>query len=113
MDNLIKSVDNSGDWKSVSEPVLKNNVAQDDNEDINITNAKHRELNFLAPVLTLQLLFCLLILTFAFIAKNFMTDLFTNIKTFYDKEISSSMFFNGDFSDIDYSRFFGASDDEV
>ena len=114
MDNLKYSKDSDHEWQTVCEPVIKDSNSQYENEEENssvVTDSKHVRLS--APVLTFQLILCLLALIFCFISKNFLPDIFHRIKEVYDKEINASVLCSGDFFGLDYSQFFGATDDEV
>ena len=114
MDNLKYSKDSDHEWQTVCEPVIKDSKSQcEDAEDKLSTVIDNKRGRLSAPVLTFQLILCLLALIFCFISKNFLPDIFHRIKEVYDKEINASVFCSGDFFGLDYSQFFGATDDEV
>lgn len=115
--NYLHSSD-SESWQSVAEPFVK---VQDNQTELGVgvsevslpysesNNGRHIS----APVLTFQLVICIMILIFSYVSSTFFSDFFQKIKFVYDKEINASMCFSGDFSDLNYSDLFGASDDEV
>ncbi len=120
MDNYFNTSQtfDSEPWLSVSEPIVKNDFdinSVDNERSVNTSadNSMPKRKRLTAPVLTFQLIISMLILLFSFVAKTFMSEMFSEIKFMYDKEINASMYFSGDFSDLDYSEFFGASQDEV
>lgn len=65
------------------------------------------------PVLTFQLIVCLLILTLLFLAKTFLFDLYSQFRSWYDTEYNATIFFSGDFSDFDFSGIFASTKDEL
>ncbi len=107
--------DNS-EWKQVSVPVYgkpediisENSVAQ------SIAETKSAcKVRFRSPVLTFQLILCIAFLTLMFLFSSFLPDLFSVIKSKYDEEINTSVYFNGDFSNFDFTRIFATTNDEV
>lgn len=119
MDNYFERVEisDSNAWQSVSEPVVKGDFIETKESVDNATGdgkdlAKVLKNKHSAPVLTIQLILCLLILIFAFVSKNYFFSTFSNLKKHYDAENNASMYFDGNFSGVDYSNLFGASQDE-
>lgn len=83
MDNFRNSADDINGWETVSEPVMKttdSTEADNCTEDNNSEVTERKKHCFTAPVLTFQLIICLLVLTFAFVSKSFFGNLFADIK---------------------------------
>lgn len=99
------------DWQSISQPVVKTEVADTDltqeEAQVEVKAKKHSK----HPVLTIQLTVSLCVLLFLFIIKFLGTPLYTAVMTWYEKEISKSVIYNGDFESMDFSSLF-ATDDE-
>ena len=110
MDNLKYSKDYDQEWQTVGTPVMKESYFPNEEKELSVITDKRTRLS--APVLTIQLVLCLLALTFCFVSKNFLPDIFYRIKEVYDKELNASMFSSGDFLGLDYSELFGATNDE-
>lgn len=66
-----------------------------------------------SPVLLFQLCLCLVILTALFLSKSFLPEYFGIAKEYFDSFLNSSMISDGDFSKLDYSKFFPSTLDEA
>ena len=116
MDNYINANEYAENepWLSVSEPIVRSESAADEQNPDTVLQSKNKNKKCVtAPVLTAQLVLCMLFLIAAFCAKSFLSDFFQDFMKAYNKEINASVYFSGDFSQFDYSGFFEASTDEV
>lgn len=66
-----------------------------------------------SPVLLFQLCLCLVVLILMFLSKSFLPEYFGIIMDYFDTSMNSSMISDGDFSNLDYSKFFSSTDDEA
>ena len=66
-----------------------------------------------SPVLLFQLCLCLVILIVLFLSKSFLPEYFGIAKEYFDSFLNSSMISDGDFSKLDYSKFFPSTFDEA
>lgn len=66
-----------------------------------------------SPVLTIQLIVCLLLLIILYTFKTFSSELFLDIKNWYNSEVNATLYFSGDFSQLDYSSIFSSTNDEI
>ncbi|MBE6737142.1 MAG: hypothetical protein E7566_00600 [Ruminococcaceae bacterium] len=99
-------------WTSLTSPMYKKSF--DENVDMKEDYKDEMEANesvsnkirvkVLSPIATLQLIVCLIVLIFSYLANAFYTDKFTAVKDAFDNELFASMFFDGKFKDIDYSE---------
>lgn len=110
---------NDDNWSTLAVPVSKKDITA--NNDLSENNSfaeapkikKNKSVGFvLSPILTFQLIICLFVLTFAFVAKTFFTKQYESVKSEYDKEIKSSMFFDGKIQDNEYNNIFFLTSDE-
>ena len=108
MDNLNKAVfDPADEWIPLEKPVYKSELAiPSASDDSNTITNKKRNVRILSPVVTFQLIVLLLILIVSVVCKTFFVDVFELAKECYETEISASMFFDGEFKNLDYSGFF-------
>lgn len=120
MDNYFNTSHtfDSEPWLSVSETVVRTELEKEkDCSEHSVNTADDKSVqkgrHITAPVLTFQLVICMLILIFLFITKTFFAHVFSEIKFIFDREIGASMYFSGDFSHLDYSEFFEATSDEI
>lgn len=114
MDNYIDTYYEQ-EWNELTTPVIKNDNADEDqllSNDVSVNKATKKE-RISSPVLTLQLILCLSILTILFLFKTFAFDLYSVVKNWYDSEVQSTLYFSGDFSDLDYSSLFSSTLDEL
>lgn len=77
------------------------------------TAPKSEKKRLKTPVLTFQLILCLLILTLLFLGKTFFFDLYSQFRNWYDTEYNATIFFSGDFSEFDFSGIFSSTEDEL
>ncbi len=68
---------------------------------------------FSTPVLTVQLILCLCLITGLLLLKTFDNSSFRNIKDWYNSELTSNLYFSGNFNQLDYSSIFESSADEI
>ncbi len=115
MDNYIDAYDEK-EWNLLTQPVLKNDTNSENEPDIlreesaeTIKIKKSKS----SPILTFQLVLCLVVLIVLFLLKTFAINTFTEIKSWYDTELTASLFFSGDFSELDYSSMFSSTNDEI
>lgn len=118
MDNFTNIYDDS--WTELAKPVTKAELTEGDNESEKESQTEpkqgkgaNKNRHLTTPIITIQLVLCLIVLTFLFLCKTFSIDLYREIKAFYDKEISANLISSGDFSSHDYSELFASSDDEI
>jgi len=107
--------DNDIKWSSLDIPVYKQDLAQNNSnvkETETAVNPKKYRIKISGPVLTIQLISCLSVLLLAYISKLLFPSEYSNIKKYYDKSISTSIFFDGDLKNIDLSEMFD-TDDEI
>ncbi len=113
MDNLNQKQQNDNySWTSLTTP--SENIDQVDvtqKPQANDTEIKHK--SSLTPVLTLQLLICICTIMLLFISKYFLPNLFAYTMDWYTKNISSSVYFDGDLKNADFSNIFSATNDEI
>ncbi len=113
MDNYIDAYDEK-EWSLLTPPVMKDEASADTQSSYSEIKENTKKKNRVSsPVLTIQLVICLLLLIFLFLAKTFAVDTFDKIKLWYDTELSASLFFSGDFSELDYSQILGSTEDEL
>lgn len=115
LDNYIDVNDDSREWNEFSIPVVKGNEpVKTELNDVSENTAKTTPKKRVStPVLTIQLTVCFVLLTVLFLLKTFSPAVFSDIKNWYDSELTASMYFNGDFANIDYSSLFDATSDEI
>lgn len=117
LENQKIDIDNTAEreWTDLSTPVYKdskNEILSDDTQHKE-TEHEYAKQRISSPVITFQLITCLIILTFAFLVKTFWSYEFSCFKEHFNKELNASMFFDGKLTDLDYSDFFKSSDDEI
>lgn len=112
MDNYINETFEQ-QWNELTPITTKSETAEDKLQSVESENNPQKSKRISSPVLCIQLVICLLLLTSLFILKTFMFDAFNVIKAWYDSEITASLYFSGDFSDLDYSHLFVSTADEV
>ncbi len=100
-------------WTDVNTSTALYIPEAENTSDENVSQKPHKSNKIISPIITFQLVICILILILIFISKPFLPDLNKRVMDFYNAEISASMIFSGDFRDLDYSTFFGATNDEV
>ncbi|MGN0452757.1 MAG: hypothetical protein ACI4GZ_03035 [Ruminococcus sp.] len=119
MDNLNytqNDFEELSEWTDLSQPVFKEDSGRDaepeaeKTEEISEKNAKKR---LRSPVLTVQLILCLLVLIFMFTAKTFFYDFYSEIKAQYDEYIYATIYSDQDFSGFDFSSLFETTSDEA
>ncbi len=113
--NLIGNNTEEQGWQQLSQPVYaEENQVLCDPEAENGNPQKEKKKHIVSsPIITFQLAVCLLFITLMYLSKVFMPTLFGAVMDGYDKEISTSMYFSGDFSSVDFSELFTATNDEV
>lgn len=111
MDNATEFY-NDKSWTELSEPVRKQDLLKTPSDKSTKTEEPIKHRTYSTPVLTFQLILCLIVLTVLFLLKTFSVGLYANIREWYDTEMSSTLYFSGDLSNIDYSHIFSASSDE-
>lgn len=96
-------------WQSLSTPIVKTEAADaaDEEPEVTVKPKKHSK----HPVLTLQLTISLCALLFLFILKFLGTELYNSVINWYEKEISKSVIYNGDFESLDFSSLFSTADE--
>ncbi|MDO5123494.1 MAG: hypothetical protein Q4D44_02370 [Eubacteriales bacterium] len=105
------------DWVSLPEPVTTKKVPLDDVltdtcTELSDEKPPKAKMAVKSPVLTIQLIVCLLLLIFLFVSKTFLPNLYSEFKEIYSREISGTMISTGDFSKISYENFFSSTADE-
>lgn len=100
-------------WEELTQPTRKQEIQAKPDESDNTQQNYRRKHKFSTPVLALQLCICLFILTLLILLKTFSIGLFTDFRIWYNGEMNSSLYFSGDFTNIDYSQLFSSSKDEV
>lgn len=113
-DNRFEGAENDN-WLTLGAPVTKQEslVTESDNKDF--SHASYNQGNkkaILSPVLTFQLIVCLIVLTLAFVAKTFFIELYETAKTEYDRELTASMYFDGKIKQDNYDAMFTSQTDE-
>lgn len=115
-DFVIQSDDS---WHTLAAPVSKNDfvsiseTSEDSNYINKVKDKKSKSVNFIfSPILTFQLIVCLFVLTLAFVAKTFFFEQYEAVKSEYDGEITSSMFFDGKIKDNEFDSIFSVTIDE-
>lgn len=99
-------------WEELSKPVRKQDQVPTQTDTLN-PDLKPRHRTYSTPVLTIQLVLCLIVLTILFLLKTFSFNSFDDIKKWYDTEMKSTLYHSGDFSSLDYSQLFSSSSDEI
>ncbi len=112
MDNY-NDKDVNKQWTDISRPTVQP-LSEAESVSKESTNPKSSiSQKNISPIITFQLIVCILILILIFISKPLIPKLNQFIMNIYNAEISASMIFSGDFKDLDYSSFFGATEDEI
>lgn len=114
MDNYTDNFYND-EWVDLSQPNTDSSAQlnEDESTDSEKDKANKKSKPVSSPVLTIQLILCLCVLTILFVLKTFAFEIFSICKTWYDTELNSSMYFSGDFSQLDYSSLFTSTADEL
>ncbi len=115
---LEKNIDTN--WTSLGTPVYKQyegfsdaDIKQQAEEEKENSAQTKKKITILSPVISLQFITCLIVLILSFLTSAFFSEKFTEIKDIFDKEIKASMFFDGRFDDINYSKMFSLNNDKV
>lgn len=110
-EQLYNNVNNE-DWTVLGSPIYKKAYDdvlpnKPDDEIINENeDTRKQRTRFLSPVITLQLAVSLIVLILSYLSNALISDKFENAKYTFEKELYSSMFFDGDFESKDYSSLF-------
>lgn len=114
MDNYI-GVNDSTTWSELATPVKKSEESIDTTleESLQRTDKVKQKNRVSTPILSIQLSVCLIILTVLFLLNTFNPVVFSKLKSWYDSELTADLYFNGDFSSLDYSLIFNSTDDEI
>lgn len=102
------------EWQQLSLPVyaIDNEVNAED--ETLLSRKKQKNKTFvLSPIVTVQLILCMLFLTFMYFVQDFMPSVFSAVDDFCGKEMSTSVYFNGTISKADLTQLFGATEDEA
>ena len=114
MNNYLQETNfqNDNEWMSLETPLYKPSAAPGLSEltespEENFSAEKNKaKKTMLCPVMTFQLIICLLFMIASFLSSAFVPDIFSKYKSAYDKELNTSMVFDGNFKDTDYSVIF-------
>lgn len=112
MDNFINNnFPSEADWQSTSTPIVKtfdeDEFQSSDKDEVLLKAKKHSK----HPVLTVQLTVVLVALLLIFAIKFLSEPLFSTVISWYKKEISKSVIYNGDFESLDFSEIFATKDE--
>lgn len=112
MDNFINSnFSSEADWQSTSTPIVKTfdgEEFQGSDEEKVLLKTKKRSKH---PVLTVQLTVVLVGLLLIFALKFLSEPLYSTVISWYQKEISKSIIYNGNFESFDFSEIFATKDE--
>lgn len=113
MDNYNNFEKNSEDygWRQLAKPQYAENEHLPIEDESVITIEKKKKFSSSA-ILTFQLVLCIVFLITLYLSRAFMPSLFYAFKDIYNKEIGTSMFFSGNFQDLDFTHLFTATNDE-
>ncbi len=107
-----ENIENRG-WQQLAQP----QYAEKDQPPIVNDNGdvakKHKKHFSHSPVLTFQLILCFIALSLLYFSKTFLPSAFNFFMDTYNREINTSMYFSGDFRDLDFSDLFIATNDEA
>ncbi len=114
MDNYKNSNENPENygWQQLAQPQYAENDRSPITEEYKIPVVRKKNFSH-SSILTFQLVLCIFVLIFLFLSKTFLPSVFYIFKDTYDKEINTSMFFSGDFQDLDFTDMFTATNDEI
>lgn len=111
---------NEDNWSTLGKPVSKKEIiasketnGEDDSDsnDAVLTRVKSKRVAH-SPILTFQLIICLLFLTLAYVSKTFFLAQYESVKKEYDKELTASMIFDGKIRDAEYDSMFVVTSNE-
>lgn len=112
--NIIGNNAEENGWQQLSQPVYADEGTESVNKEVENVHKKQKNKRItFSPVITFQLIVCLIFITVMYFSKTFMPSLFNSVVDVYSKEITTSMFFNGDFRKADYLDLFTATNDEA
>lgn len=102
------------DWQRFDEPVL-NEVKQDEEiikkPDYNSRVKKPKKL--FPALITIQLVVCMIIAFLVFMLKAMNSDTYAQLCDWYNELMSETLLSNSTFEDIDLSKYFDATTDQV
>ncbi len=114
MDNYIDSYYEQ-EWNELTPIITKSEETDQEHSQTSDNKANNQKVKrkSTSPILTLQLVVCLFFLIVLFTFKTFAFNLYSAVKSWYDCELTASLYFSGDFSDMDYSGLFSSTADET
>ena len=103
------------DWKQFDEPVLVDkDKRESDNETPEKEVAKPEKRKRVFPsLITIQLIVCLLIAFLVFMLKAMNSDTYAQLCKYYDELMQKTLLSSSMFEDIDLSKYFESTADEV
>lgn len=99
-------------WQRFDEPVtfVEKNDIEDTKPDIKEKKEKEKRR---LPLITIQLIVCLIIAFMLFILKAMNSDFYKELSLWYSEQMENTLLSNKTFEDIDLSKYFPATVDEV
>lgn len=99
------------EWQRISTPMIKstddeNHQFSDGDEAVSKVKKPNKH-----PVLSFQLIVVLVALLFIFAVKFLGLPLYSSVISWYNKEISKSVIYNGNFESFDFSSVFSTEDE--
>ncbi len=99
-------------WQRFDEPVVS--VDNNDTEDTKPETKEKKPIEKRRlPLITIQLVVCLIIAFVLFILKAMNSDFYKEISLWYSEQMENTLLSNETFEDIDLSEYFPATSDEV
>lgn len=102
------------DWQCFDEPVVNEKKQSDNTDEDVIKKPETNKCKKLFPALiTIQLVVCLIIAFLVFMLKAMNSQTYTELCDFYNEYMQETLFSNSTFEDIDLSKYFDATIDQV
>ncbi len=100
-------------WQRFDEPVVQIEKSDSIEEAVPDKKDKTKKETRRLPLITIQLIICLIIAFVLFILKAMNSDFYKDISLWYSEQMQNTLLSNETFEDIDLSKYFPATSDEV